>query len=155
MKKLFVLFSALLLGTLVFATNPPEVDQKLVQSFKTNFPHATEVNWYEEENAYVVNFLENGIRSRISYQKDGKITEISRSYKEANMPFYVQYVVKRKYPGKSIFGVIEMLTVSEPGTQSQIEYHVKLEDDTTWTTVKLDSDGHLSIVEKFRKSFAK
>lgn len=147
MKKMFVLFSALLLGVNLIARDP---DDSLIKTFNTSFPKAERVNWYELPKAWVVNFVADGIRSRIVYLKDGKVTEFTRYYFESNLPFLVHSKIKKSYPEKKIFGVIEVTTMLENGT-SDMEYFVKLEDDKTWMTVKSDNEGNLNVTEKYRK----
>lgn len=129
MKKMFIFFSALLLSISLIARDPVagEVDDNLIKTFNTSFPKAERVNWYELPKAWVVNFLVDGVRSRIIYLKDGRITEFTRYYFEPNLPFMIRSKVKKAYPNKSVFGVVEVSVIAEDGT-SRIEYFVKLED---------------------------
>jgi hypothetical protein len=153
MKKLFIMFSALLLSFSLIARDPGpgEIDDKLIKTFSTSFPKAERVHWYEMPKAWVVNFVADGIRSRIVYLKDGKITEFTRYYFESNLPFLIRSKVRNAYPAKNIFGVVEVSIITESGT-SRIDYFVKLEDEKTWLTVKSDNEGNLSVVEKYKKA---
>ncbi|WP_205508948.1 hypothetical protein [Longitalea arenae] len=150
MKKLFIFFSVLLLSLSLIARDPGEIDAKLIKSFNTSFPKAERVHWYELPKAWVVNFVADGVRSRVVYLKDGKATEFTRYYYEQNLPFVVRSKVKETYPNKKIFGVVEVSTITETSI-SRVEYFVKLEDDKTWMTVKSDNEGNLRITEKYRK----
>jgi hypothetical protein len=150
MKKLSLVFSTLLISLSLLASGPG-IDEKLVSTFKSSFPTAEQVSWYELPKAYVVNFVENGMRARVIYQKDGNTTEFTRYYFESNLPFLIQSKIKKAYPNKTIFGVVEVTVLAENG-QSKIDYHVKLEDENTWTTVKSDVDGNLTVTEKYRKA---
>jgi hypothetical protein len=152
MKKLFIIFSSLLLSFCVIARDPGTggIDDKLIQSFSTSFPKAEQVHWYEMSKAWVVNFVADGIRSRVVYLKDGKITEFTRYYFEQNLPFLIRSKVKEAYPNKNIFGVVEVSIKMESGS-SRIEYHIKLEDDKSWMTVKSDNEGNLTVEEKYKK----
>jgi hypothetical protein len=100
--------------------------------------------------AWVVNFVAEGIRSRIVFTKDGKVTEFTRYYFEANLPFLVRSKVKDAYPNKSIFGVVEVSVLADG--ISKMDYFVKLEDEKTWITVKSDNEGNLRVVEKYKKA---
>jgi hypothetical protein len=153
MKKLFIIFSSLLLSFCVLARDPGTggIDDKLIQSFATSFPKAEQVHWYEMPKAWVVNFVADGIRSRVVYLKDGKITEFTRYYFEQNLPFLIRSKVKEAYPNKNIFGVVEVSIMTASGT-SQLNYHVKLEDAKSWMTVKSDNEGNLSVEEKYKKA---
>jgi hypothetical protein len=153
MKKLFIMFSALLLSLSLIARDPDpgEIDDKLIKTFATSFPKAERVHWYEMPKAWVVNFVAEGIRSRIVYTKDGKVTEFTRYYFESNLPFLIRSKIKEAYPNKSIFGVVEVSVLAEGGT-SKMDYFVKLEDEKSWVTVKYDNEGNLRVVEKYKKA---
>ena len=152
MKKYLILFYALLIGFSAFAFRPVEIDEKLVQTFKTAFPDAQMVVWGESEDSYTVSFVDHGIRVKAVYKKDGSSTEFTRYYEADNLPFYVQYRVKKRYPTKRIYGVIELLTLSSPGNHLAVEYYIKLEDEKHWMTLKMDSDKNLLVVEKYKKA---
>jgi hypothetical protein len=151
MKKVLLMFAALLVGVVSFAADPGGIDEKLIRSFNSSFPKAEQVNWYELPKMYVVNFVENGIRGRIEYRKDGKTTQFTRYYTAEQLPFVVQTSIGKAHPNKTIYGVIEVSTVTEPGHQTKIDYYVKMQDDRYWTTVKADIDGNLRIAERYRK----
>ena len=153
MKKFFIMFSALLLSLSLIARDPGpgEIDDKLIKTFATSFPKAERVHWYEMPKAWVVNFVAEGVRSRIVYTKDGKVTEFTRYYFEANLPFLIRSKIKDAYPDKSIFGVVEVSVLAEGGI-SKMDYFVKLEDEKTWVTVKSDNEGNLRVVEKYKKA---
>jgi hypothetical protein len=153
MKKLIILFSAMLLSFSLIARDPGtgEIDDNLIKTFNTSFPKAERVHWYELPKAWVVNFVTDGVRSRIVYLKDGKITEFTRYYFESNLPFVVRSKVKNAHPNKNIFGVVEVSIIPEAGT-SRIEYFVKLEDEKSWMTVKSDNEGNLTTTEKYKKA---
>jgi hypothetical protein len=152
MKKFFIVVSAMLIGLSSFAYDPAEIDEKLIQSFKTSFPAAESVSWSETPESYVVNFVENKVRSRIIYQKDESYVHLTRYYQEQNLPFSVQYKVKKKFPGKRIHGVVEISTIAGEDNNTYVEYFVKMEDQHNWMTVRVDSDGNMRLVEKYRKA---
>ena len=153
MKKLFILFSALLLSISLIARDPGpgEIDDNLIKTFNTSFPKAERVHWYELPKAWVVNFVADGVRARIVYLKDGKATEFTRYYFESNLPFLIRSRIKNAYPNKNIFGVVEVSTIAETGT-ARVEYFVKLEDAKSWMTVKSDNEGNLTLTEKYKKA---
>jgi hypothetical protein len=92
-----------------------------------------------------VNFMEDGIRNAIIYEKDGTFRSSTRYYKEQNLPYYLLVNIRKRYPDKKIFGVTEISSISE------IEYYIKMEDAAVWTTIKMDSEGNLVLVEKLKK----
>lgn len=153
MKKLFILFSALILSFSLIARDPGtgKIDDNLIKSFNTSFPKAERVHWYELPKAWVVNFVADGVRSRIVYLKDGRITEFTRYYFESNLPFLIRSKIKNVYPNKNIFGVVEVSIISEAGI-SKVDYFVKLEDEKSWMTVQSDNEANLTITEKYKKA---
>lgn len=145
MKKNLIL-SISLLAMSVFSYAKPTVDEKLLKSFKETFPKAEQVKWEEFTDNYIVNFVVSGTRERISYDKDGNFVNATRYYTEENLPLNIYCKIKKKYPNQHVFGVTEV------ETESSVEYYVKLEDGTNWTTVKSDSGGNLQVIEKYKKA---
>jgi len=146
MKRLFALFYSVVIGATSLAFPSRNVNEKLLQNFKENFPTAEQVVWKELPETYVVNFMDEGIRNAIIYDKEGTFISSTRYYLERNLPYYLLVNIKKKYPNKKIFGVTEISTTSE------IAYYIKMEDAKVWTTIKMDSEGNLVLVEKLRKA---
>ena len=146
MKKFFSLISAIIIGLQSFSFPARIVNERVLQTFKENFPDAEQVIWKEYPETYVVNFVEDGIRSSIIYEKDGGFISSTRYYQEKNLPYYLLVNVRKKYPGKKVYGVTEISTISG------IEYFLKMEDANIWITVKVDSEGNLTLVEKYKKA---
>lgn len=153
MKKSLILICSLLMGIGSFAFTHQNIDEKLLQTFKTSFPTAEEVNWFEAKDTYIVSFKENGVRTRAVYDRNSRLRNLTRNYNESNLPYPVQLKIKQWYPDKKIFGVIEMIT--NDGNTSITEYNIKLEDEKNWYTVQMDRDGVMTIVEKFKKANVK
>ena len=151
MKKLVVLMVSFAIAVSSFAYAPFEIDKKLQQSFDSSFPHATDVSWVELPDAYVVNFIEGGVRARAEYTRDQSTMKLTRYYYENNLPYYVRYIVKKQYPGKSIFGITEVSSVSFAGNILDVNYFIVLQDAKKWYTVKMDNSGNTYVVQKSRK----
>jgi len=157
MKKIFVLACALLVGLMTFAFAPRSIDEKLLHVFNTSFPHAEKVNWLEASQVYIVSFVDNGIRSRITYLKDGVISSYIRYYFEEGLPVNIRLALQRSFPGKKIWGVVEVSALPDPnnagaGSALQTAWYVKLEAPNTWMTVRVDAEGNLEVTEKYRKA---
>jgi hypothetical protein len=146
MKKYLALFYALVIGLNSFAFKPKTINEKLLNFFKESFPRAQNVIWKELEEVYTVDFIEDGIRMNIIYEKDGSFFKSTRYYLEQNLPYYLKVNILKRYPNDKIFGITEVSTISE------ILYYVKLEDAKVWVTLEVDSQGNLSVVEKFKKA---
>ncbi|HLY70484.1 MAG TPA: hypothetical protein VKR53_12200 [Puia sp.] len=145
MKK--YLISALCAGLCCLAISvfANTVNDKVLKSFKETFPNAQNVNWQSSAEKYVAQFQQNGIRTIVNYDFDGNILEATRYYTEENLPINIVWKLKKKYPSAKIYGVTEVTT------NETINFYIKLEGETTWTTVKTDTEGNAEMVEKYNK----
>src|SRR5688572_27971231 len=138
MKKLFILLSSLLFALNSIANDPVKIDDQLLKRFALQFPHAQKIVWKELNEAYVVSFIEDGIRLRVAYLRSGEITHFLRYYLEENMPLDLRLNLKRKYPGKEIYGVVEEHIVSNIENRKRTIYYVTMEDSASWVTIKAE-----------------
>lgn len=151
MKKLFVFFSSILIVLNSFAYDPIHIDEQLLKSFAVQFPHAQKATWQELNDAYVVSFVEDGIRLRVVYLKNEALTHIIRYYLEENLPLDIRLKIKAKYPAKKIYGVTEETIISNIENRSKTVYYIKLEDDSSWVTIKATRNKKLKPIEKLNK----
>jgi hypothetical protein len=145
-KNLLILFCLLSLGAGVFAGKGVTISEKLLQTFKQTFPDAEQVKWLELTDKYTVNFRENGILTKVDYDRDGNFISSVRYYYEKNLPVNIICKLQKRFSDKKVFGVTEMTT------ENSVEYYIKLEDATTWVTVKSNVDGNMEVVEKYKKA---
>jgi len=150
MKKFLFTVLSLMFVLISFAYGTLHIDEKLKQSFQVRFPHAQNVSWYESSDAYEVYFVEAKVQTRIIYAKDNSSVNFIRYYKDSVLPYPVQYLLQKQYPGKKVFGVTETSTVSKNGALS-IDYHLVLEDLKKWYLVTINKDGTVSLDEKYNK----
>lgn len=145
MKK--VLIGLLMLTAIVsYAGAAPDPNEKVLKAFKETFNDPKEVSWNEYDTHYEVNFKLNEIKTRVRYDKDGNVTGTTRYYYEQNLPPHIIAKLKKKFPGKSVFGVTEV------SSESDIEYVIVLEDEKTWTEVRSNSIGYIEVLKKFKKA---
>ncbi|MBS1566372.1 MAG: hypothetical protein JST39_18460 [Bacteroidetes bacterium] len=157
MKKIFVLTCALLVAALSFGFSPRTIDEKLLHAFNSSFPRAEKVSWQEEAQVYIVSFVDNGIRSRVTYRKDRTITSYVRYYFEENLPLNIRLALQKDYPGKKVWGVVEISALpdlEDPDADKNLKtsWYVKLESPTHWMTVKVEANGSNTITERYRKA---
>lgn len=145
MKKILLAAFSMLIGLQSFSNSSLPVNEKLLATFRETFRDAERVIWSEFTNGYTVNFVEHGILTRITYDKNGEFTGSLRNYPERNLPYYIQTLMHEDFPGEKIFGVTE-ITVP-----TAIYYFIKLEGEKFWKTVSVDNEGAISVVEKYRK----
>ena len=145
-KNLLVTVCLLSLSAGVFANGNFAISDKLLQAFKQTFPDAQQVKWAEQEDKYMVNFKQGDVLTKIEYDKEGNFLSSLRYYSEKNLPVSILCRLQKKYGDKKIFGVTEMTT------DSAVEYYIKLEDETTWITVRSNADGNMQVIEKYKKA---
>jgi hypothetical protein len=145
------IFSALGLFLLCFqlsAFSAPvkAVNEKLVKSFQTAYPDASQVNWREDEEHYFVRFTQASVVSEIEYDHDGNFLGSIRYYSNAGLlPLNVFWKLHKKFADKTIFAV------TESSTQTETTYFVKMEDEKSFITVKVSDGGSLTVTEKVEK----
>lgn len=145
MKKLIIL--TCLFGALsATATNPPEVSEKVLKAFNETFVKAKDVVWYEIQNLYEASFKQSEIITRAIYDAEGNLLRTTRYYSQENLPINILSKVKKRYEGKSVFGV------TETSTEEEVSYYITLEDEKNWYIIKADNWGTLELSQKFRKA---
>ena len=145
MKKLIIL--ACLFATLsVAASNPPEVTEKVLKAFNETFMKATDVVWHETQNFYEASFKQSEIISRAIYDAGGNLLRTTRYYSQENLPINILTRVKKKYEGKSVYGVTEL------STEDVVSYHITLQDEKNWYIVIADNWGNLELSKKYKKA---
>ena len=145
MKQILMIVLVALTMTATAAT-PPNINDKVLKAFKETFTNAKDVVWHEIENYYQAHFKQAEIITRASYDKEGNLISTVRYYGEETLPAHVRAKLKKRYAGKTVFGVTEITNNDE------ISYHIKLVDDKNWYTVKSDAWGWLELKEKYRKA---
>jgi len=145
MKKLIVVLG-LFVALGAAAARPPEVNEKVLKAFEQTFVKATDVVWSEMENTYEARFKQSQIVTRASYDKDGNLLRTTRYYSEEGLPINILTKLKKKFSGKSIFGV------TESAIEDEVTYHIVLQDEKNWYIVKSDSWGSLEITKKYKKA---
>lgn len=146
MKKFFSYFLIAGIALSFGFINPnSNASQKVLHVFNQTFKNAENVNWLTVENTYIATFVQNDIRTSITYDKNGNFLSSKRYYGEANLPFNVLLKVKEKYEGKTIGIVTELL--QEDG----IIYSINLEDTENLYVIESSSNANLHLRSKFKK----
>lgn len=145
MKQVFYL-AVMLISLSVSAATPPDVNQKVLKAFNTTFINAEDVTWKEMENSVQANFKLSQIQVRASYDHDGNLLETVRYYGEQNLPPNILDKLKKRYTGKTVFGITEI------SSDNEVSYHISLKDEKFWYTVKSDPYGSLQQTDKFKRA---
>jgi hypothetical protein len=144
MKK--ILFAVALLFSFTVFANTPGIDEAIVKEFKSNYPNASSVKWYENKEGYQVFFIYNKVQCRINYDLQGHMQEMRRDYNVENLPLFIKNATLKTYPNKSIYGVTEITT------PEGLTFHMVLEDAKSWTMIESTSGGQITQVRKLRKA---
>ncbi|TMI98177.1 MAG: hypothetical protein E6H08_00590 [Bacteroidetes bacterium] len=145
MKKLIIL-TCLFAALSATASNPPEVNEKVLKAFGETFMKATEVVWHEVQNLYEASFKQSEIISRAIYDQDGNLLRTTRYYSQENLPINILTKLQKRYAGKSVYGVTELSSGEE------VSYHITMQDEKNWYIIKADNWGGLELEKKYRKA---
>ncbi len=142
MKKI-LLFTVAVCLTILLNAKPTT---QLLKIFKESFPDAQNAKWHEDETGYLVSFTQMNIPTKVTYDKKGNYINSLRYYDEKALPLNVILTIKKRYPGKKIFGVTEFANMYG------IAYYIKLQDEKNWYTVKATADGTLEMQQRYKKA---
>ena len=148
MKRLFITVTIALsfISFSSFANDDENIAPAALESFKTSFKSATEVNWSISENYFQADFALNGQYVSAFYDAEGKMIAMSRNISSLQLPLTLQASLKNKYEGYWISGLMEMST--DDGTS----YYITLENADSRVILKSVSNTDWSHFKKLRKS---
>ena len=143
--KHYLLAASFLFVQVIYGAGPGKTDT-IERAFLNAFPGASEVKWYKTDEAYQVNFLDNGIDCRMWFRPDGTIERSIRYYTSDHLaPFLLARIVKQYY-GKKVY------TVTELTSDSGLTYYIILEDDKHWLEIQSDPIGNTVTTKRFKKA---
>ncbi|KIC92678.1 hypothetical protein [Flavihumibacter solisilvae] len=117
---------------------------KAIRNFRKEFKNTTGESWYALQDGYRVKFLQNGVYNMADYNAKGKWLRTIRYYDEQGLPKDIRNAVRHEFLDFNIFLVMEM------NLPQSIIYLVKIEDKTSWKTVRVSGDD-IDVVESFTK----
>ncbi len=143
MKKIVIISTCLLLASFALYAKPSE---KLLNLFSEEFPMAENVKWHEDASGYLASFTQAGVLTKVSYDKKSNFQNMLRYYDKSKLPLNILLAVKKRFADKNIFGVTEFTNME--GTA----YHIKLEDEKHWYTIKASTSGAtIEVEERYKK----
>jgi len=120
---------------------------KAVRDFKKTFKNITNENWYTMPDGYRVNFTDEGMRSRLDYDKKGNWLHSIRYYDEKKLSAELRRLIVSSYLDYNIRSVEE---VKSP--RNTIFYIIHLEGQKNWINIKI-GDYEIYELRKINKSF--
>jgi hypothetical protein len=144
MKKIIYL-AVLLTSLAATAATPPKINEKVLKAFKETFTTAENVSWEEFDNKNCqANFKQSEIAVKAIYDNEGNLLETIRYYSEDYLPPNIIAKLKKKYTGKNIFAVTEIIS------ENEVLYYITLKDEKKWYVVKSDPYANLEQINKFK-----
>jgi hypothetical protein len=122
------------------------INSKATDHFARKYKNAKEVKWSSLKNkCLMVHFFNDGIQTKIFYNKRGGQVAVIRYYTEDKLSNEVRHLVKANYCNYNI------LLVTEVTTGNQTAYLVKIEDEMCSKTIRVKNGG-MEVMEEFVKS---
>jgi len=123
-----------------------EINAKVVKNFAKDYKKATDVKWIKTSGGlYAAYFVNDEKQNLVCYNKKGNFECMLCYYQEERLPREIRGLVKSTYYDFDIY------LVTEVHRNGKIAYVTKMEDKTSWKTVKV-VDGEMEVTEDYRKS---
>jgi hypothetical protein len=122
-----------------------DINTKAVRNFIRDYKNVSDAKWVKLDNGFsFVFFSLNGIYTRLLYNKKGDCECLIRDYFEDKLPREIRHLVKSTYYDFSIYHINEVTT------NGKTAYIIKMEDKTTWKTIRV-ADNEMEVREEFLK----
>jgi hypothetical protein len=121
-----------------------EINSRAARDFVRQYKNVSDAEWFKLKDGFVVHFTNDGIKSRAFYTKQGHYEGLIRSYFEDKLPREIRRLVRRAYYDFSIRHIYEF------SFEGMIAYLVKMEDKTSWKTIRI-VDGKMDVMNEYQK----
>jgi hypothetical protein len=121
-----------------------EINSRAVRNFVRQYKNVSDAEWFKLKEGFVVHFTNDGIKSRAFYTKEGRYEGMIRSYFEDKLPREIRHLVKSTYYDFSICHVYEF------NVEGITAYLVKMEDKTSWKTIRV-IDREMKVMKEYSK----
>lgn len=122
-----------------------DVTPAVIQSFKSTYGQATEVNWSITDNFYKADFVLNGQYATVYYDCDGRFMATTRNITSLQLPITLQASLRKEY---SDFWISELFELTNNEGTS---YYVTLHKADTKITLKSASHSEWASFQKTSK----
>ncbi|MEJ0104042.1 MAG: hypothetical protein WDO19_16410 [Bacteroidota bacterium] len=124
--------------------NIADINARALREFSKTFKAGVKATWREIEDGFMATFKEDGIETRVDYDRKGRWAATIRTYSEANLPRDIRHLVKSTYYDYSIF-LINEVTVGD-----KTAYLIRMEDADSFKTIRV-ADGEMDVYEEYKK----
>lgn len=129
----------------IFATPAPGIREKIQKLFHQEFPDIENPVFFQEGDTYTVYFKKaNNSSERVYYNLDAEMIKTIKYYTENELEPFICEKANRKFKGKKIISITEVLSDTEHF------YQIILQGDKTWYTIKSDDKGSMEIQKRWK-----
>lgn len=145
MKKIIIIAATAFVSLSSFASVDP-VTGRVLESFRTSFSDAKNVQWKSLDDAGLYQATFNYGNSELSafYNADGDMVATARYVSVDNLPIMVSKAIRERYPEHIIKNVIEHIS------SGNTTYHVTLHGQKSSMIVSATPSGGLSVFKKVK-----
>jgi len=144
MKKM-ILTLAIAVTTLSAFAKDENVNQKVLDAFKTEFSTAKEVEWSVGADFYKATFNYNGKYVFAFYNEEGELLGLTRYLSPSDLPLALQNNLKKNYEG---YWVSDLFEASKDDATN---YYITLENADTKIVLK-SAENSWNTFSKIKKS---
>ena len=145
MKKIILTLVIAFSSVFAFASEVSNVNQKVLDAFKTEFATATEVEWSIGVDYFKATFNYNGKYVYAYYNEDGEMLGMARNMSPLDLPLALQNNLKKSYEGFWVSDLFEAVK------NDNTNYYVTLENADTKLVLK-STGNSWNVYSKTRKS---
>jgi hypothetical protein len=120
------------------------INSRAERDFSERFEAADKADWVEIKDGFAAKFVNDGVDTRVFYDRKGRWFSTIRIYDQYSLPKDVRKQVRSTYYDYDIYMVIEV-TVGE-----KTAYLVKIQDEETMKTIRV-LDGEMDVYDEFLK----
>ena len=128
------------------ASIPSEVNKgtKVMRDFIKRYTDGKGEEWHRANDGLIASFVENGIETKVAYNKKNNWCWTMRTLDETQLPFEVRAIAKSKYYDFNIVMAFEI------NYESGVTYIVKIMDKTQLKVLKIH-DGEMEVTEDYTR----
>lgn len=146
MKKMILSLAIAFTTLSAFAAGEDNVNQKVLNAFKSDFINASEVEWTVANDYYKASFVYNDKYVFAYYSSDGELLGMTRYISSTDLPIHLQMNLKKKY---SNYWVSDLFEVAKSDATS---YYLTIENADTQIVLKSTGGSDWSVFKTAKKA---
>ena len=140
-----ILFFTLLTTTRANTTDLKDPTFRGVETFRHQFPDATDVSYKVKGELTEVNFMWNAMHLQAFFDLDGNLLATCRSIPTSDLSLTAQMSLKNQYPG-----YITREAIEYNDANSSVSYYVTMVGPKTSYLLCVSTDGMISVFKKMK-----